>query len=277
MTIKDSSTLKQIVKEHYTDVVVRAEQTQVSSCCGSSCGCSSDVDAMVQDYSNVKGYVKEADLALGCGIPTEVAKIKKGDTVIDLGSGAGNDCFVARAIVGESGRVIGIDMTERMIEKAKRNNEKLGFKNVEFRLGDIEAMPVDANTADVVVSNCVLNLVPDKRKAFAEMFRIIKPGGHFSVSDIVLEGNLPPRLMEIAAMYAGCVSGAIQKDVYLQLLRESGFQNVEVVRSQRTDLPDNMLLQYLTQKEVDEYRESGAGVFSVTVYGEKRDSRGGVK
>ncbi len=272
MTTKDSSALKQIVKEHYSDVVDRAEQKQSSSCCGSSCGCSSDVDVMVQDYSNVKGYVKEADLALGCGIPTEVAKIKEGDTVVDLGSGAGNDCFVARAIVGESGRVIGIDMTEKMIEKANKNNEKLGFKNVEFRLGDIEAMPVDPNTADVVVSNCVLNLVPDKRKAFAEMFRITKPGGHFSVSDIVLEGELPEHLKEVAVMYAGCVSGAIQKDTYLALLREVGFRNVAVVRSQRTDLPDSMLLEYLGKKDIEEYRNSGAGVFSVTVYGEKPKS-----
>jgi len=263
-----SSKLKQIVKDHYTEIVERSEQ-KGSSCCGSACGCSSEVDVMVEDYTNVKGYVKEADLALGCGIPTEVANIKLGNTVVDLGSGAGNDCFVARSIVGESGRVIGLDMTDKMIAKANKNNAKLGFKNVEFRLGDIESMPIDNSTADVIVSNCVLNLVPDKRRAFAEMFRITKPGGHFSVSDIVLEGKLPDRLKEVAAAYAGCISGAIQKEEYLKLLREAGFVNVSVVKSRRTDLPDELLMNYLTHDEIDQYRKSGTGVFSITVYGEK--------
>jgi ubiquinone/menaquinone biosynthesis C-methylase UbiE len=269
MDTKTSSDLKQIVKEHYTEIVEQSEQKAASSCCGSACGCSSEVDVMVEDYSNVKGYVKEADLALGCGIPTEVADIKPGDTVLDLGSGAGNDCFVARSIVGDNGRVIGIDMTEKMIAKANMNNAKLGFKNVEFVLGDIESMPIESNTADVVVSNCVLNLVPDKRKAFAEMFRVIKSGGHFTVSDIVLEGSLPAALKEVAVMYAGCVSGAIQKNEYLALLREAGFRNVKVVKSRSTNLPDDMLLQYVSPKVLQEYKDSGAGIFSVTVYGEK--------
>jgi SAM-dependent methyltransferase len=269
MGTKQSSELKQIVKQHYTEIVEQSEQKAASSCCGPSCGCSSDLDVMVEDYSNVKGYVKEADLALGCGIPTEFSKIKAGDTVVDLGSGAGNDCFVARSIVGDGGKVIGLDMTEKMIAKANANNARLGFSNVKFVLGDIEAMPIESNTADVVVSNCVLNLVPDKRKDFAEMFRITKPGGHFSVSDIVLEGNLPERLKEIAVMYAGCVSGAIQKKEYLDLLEKSGFRNVSVVKNRNTDLPDDMLLQYLSPKELAEYRSSGVGIFSITVYGEK--------
>jgi arsenite methyltransferase len=269
MDTQKSSDLKRIVKKHYTEVVEQSEQKAASSCCGSGCGCSSDVDVMVEDYSNVKGYVKEADLALGCGIPTEFAKIKAGDTVVDLGAGAGNDCFVARSIVGDSGRVIGLDMTEKMIAKANANNAKLGFKNVEFVLGDIETMPVESNIADVVVSNCVLNLVPDKQKAFAEMFRITRPGGHFTVSDIVLEGSLPERLKEIAVMYAGCVSGAIQKKEYLDLLEQSGFRNVSVLKNRNTDLPDEMLVQYLSPKELAEYRNSGVGIFSITVYGEK--------
>jgi arsenite methyltransferase len=269
MSTKDPSTLKHLVKDHYTEVAERAERNQESTCCGSGCGCSPDEDVMAQDYSNVKGYVKEADLALGCGIPTEVAKIRPGDTVVDLGSGAGNDCFVARAIVGDAGNVIGIDMTEKMIEKANANKDKLGFTNVEFRLGDIESLPVEANSADVVVSNCVLNLVPDKRRAFAEMFRIIRPGGHFSVSDIVLEGSLPERLKEAATMYAGCVAGAIQRDAYRELLTEVGFRDVSVVKSQRIDLPDSMLLEFLTHGELNEYRKSRGGIFSVTVYGTK--------
>jgi arsenite methyltransferase len=269
MDTKKSSDLKQIVKEHYTEIVEKSEQKDASSCCGSACGCSSEVDVMVEDYSNVKGYVKEADLALGCGIPTEFAKINSGDTVVDLGAGAGNDCFVARSIVGESGRVIGLDMTEKMIAKANKNNEKLGFKNVEFVLGDIEAMPIDANTADVVVSNCVLNLVPNKRKAFAEMFRITKRGGHFTVSDIVLEGKLADQLKEVAVMYAGCVSGAIPKNDYLAQLEEAGFRNVSVVKSRAITLPDDLLLQYVSPKVLKEYRVSGAGIFSITVNGEK--------
>ena len=269
MNTTQSSKLKQIVKEHYTEIAEQSERKAASTCCGPSCGCSSDVDVMVEDYSNVKGYVKEADLALGCGIPTEFAKINAGDTVVDLGSGAGNDCFVARSIVGDSGRVIGLDMTEKMIAKANANNAKLGFSNVKFVLGDIEAMPIESNTADVVVSNCVLNLVPDKRKAFAEMFRITKPGGHFTVSDIVLEGNLPERLKDVAVMYAGCVSGAIQKKEYLAQLEEAGFRTVSVVKSRNTFLPDGLLLQYVSPKELQEYREPGAGIFSITVYGDK--------
>lgn len=269
MDIKTSSDLKQIVKEHYTEIVEKSEQKAASSCCGSACGCSSEVDVMVEDYSNVQGYVKEADLALGCGIPTEFAKIKTGDTVVDLGAGAGNDCFVARSIVGESGKVIGFDMTEKMIAKANANNAKLGFSNVKFLLGDIESMPIESNAADVVVSNCVLNLVPDKRKAFAEMFRIIKPGGHFTVSDIVLEGNLPEQLKEVAVMYAGCVSGAIQKKEYLALLDEAGFRSVTVVKIRNTDLPDDLLLQHVSPNVLQVYKNSGAGIFSITVYGEK--------
>lgn len=269
MKSANADTLKEIVKHHYTEVVERSERTSGSSCCGSGCGCSDEVDVLVEDYSHVKGYVKEADLLLGCGIPTKFAKIKEGDTVVDLGSGAGNDCFVARSIVGKSGRIIGLDMTEKMIAKANQNNAKLGFNNVEFRLGDIENMPIEANIADVVVSNCVLNLVPDKRKAFGEMFRIIKPGGHFTVSDVVLEGELPERLKHVAEMYAGCVSGAIKMSEYLDLLAEVGFRNVEVVKRRDANLPDELFLQYISRDELRAYRNSGAGIFSITVYGEK--------
>jgi len=269
MDTKDPSTLKQIVKEKYGEIAEQSERQGGSTCCGSECGCSSDTDVMSERYTNVIGYVKEADLGLGCGIPTEFAKIKPGDTVVDLGAGAGNDCFVARAIVGDTGKVIGVDMTEKMVTKANANNAKLGYSNVQFVLGDIEAMPVESNTADVVVSNCVLNLVPDKSKAFAEMFRVIKPGGHFTVSDIVLEGSLPDRLRDVAAMYAGCVSGAIQKEDYLALLGKAGFRNIAVVKSRETRLPDELLLHYVSQDELQRYRSSGAGIFSITVYGEK--------
>jgi len=269
MNTKDPSTLKQIVKQKYGEIAGQLERQGASTCCGSGCGCSSESDVMAEKYTNVIGYVKEADLGLGCGIPTEFAKINSGDTVVDLGSGAGNDCFVACSIVGEEGRVIGVDMTERMVARANENKGKLGFGNVEFRLGDIEEIPVESNTADVVVSNCVLNLVPDKRKAFGEMFRIIKPGGHFTISDVVLEGNLPDHLRDVAAMYAGCVSGAIQQADYLALLGKTGFRNIAVVKTREIRLPDELLLQYVSQDELQQYRNSGAGIFSITVYGEK--------
>ena len=264
-----SSEIKQIVKEHYSEIAEQSEKPAGTTCCGASCGCSSDFDVMVEDYSHVKGYVKEADLALGCGIPTEFANINPGDTVVDLGSGAGNDCFVARSIVGDNGRVIGIDMTEAMINKANANNAKLGFTNVEFRLGDIEHMPLESDVADVVVSNCVLNLVPDKPKAFAEMFRVTKPGGHFAISDIVLRGTLPPKLQKDAAMYAGCVAGAIQKDEYLGLLESSGFTKISVPKDREIVLPNEFLLEYLTLDELRGMKRDHLGIFSITVVGEK--------
>ncbi len=189
--------------------------------------------------------------------------------MIDLGSGAGNDCFVARALVGEKGKVIGIDMTEAMIEKARLNTEKLGYTNVEFRLGDIEKMPVTADKADVVISNCVLNLVPDKNKAFAEIFRVLKPGGHLSISDVVLEGNLPEKLQQAAEMYAGCVSGAIQKEDYLKIIADKGFKNTTVQKEKAISVPDEILLNYLSRQELADFKETGAGIFSITVYAEK--------
>lgn len=224
---------------------------------------------MADDYTRLQGYNPDADLGLGCGIPTEFAKIKKGDTVIDLGSGAGNDCFVARAITGENGKVIGIDFTERMIDKARANAEKLGFNNVEFRFGDIEQMPVSANVADVVVSNCVLNLVPNKFNVLKEVYRVLKPGGHFSISDIVLEGELPAKLREAAEMYAGCVSGAIQKEVYLELIQATGFKNITVQKEKSILLPDDILRNYFSAEEIQSFRNSNAGIYSVTVYAEK--------
>jgi ubiquinone/menaquinone biosynthesis C-methylase UbiE len=215
------------------------------------------------------GYVPDADLGLGCGLPTQFAEIKKGDTVVDLGSGAGNDCFVARAITGESGKVIGIDMTEAMIDKARENAEKLGFNNVEFRFGDIEKIPLTADSADVVVSNCVLNLVPDKRKAFQEIFRILKPNGHFSISDVVLVGKLPESLREASEMYVGCVSGALQKSEYLDIINRSGFVNCKVQKEKLITLPDDILADYLTVKQIEDYKNSGVGIYSITVYAEK--------
>ncbi|MDE3251446.1 MAG: arsenite methyltransferase [Bacteroidota bacterium] len=261
--------LKQLVKEKYSEIAGQSRTQNASSCCGAG-GCSEEVyNLMADDYTQLEGYAADADLGLGCGLPTAFAKIQKGNTVIDLGSGAGNDCFVARAAAGETGKIIGIDFTEKMIEKARTNAEKLGFHNVEFRLGDIEKMPVSANIADVVVSNCVLNLVPNKFNVLKEVFRVLKPGGHFSISDIVLEGNLPASLQQAAEMYAGCVSGAIQKTVYLELIESTGFTNITLQKEKVIFLPDDILRNYISDEEILTFRNSGIGIYSITVYAEK--------
>lgn len=271
-TINKNEELKELVKKTYSEIALQDKATNAASCCGAG-GCSTEVyNIMTDDYSTVEGYNPDADLALGCGLPTQFALIKKGDVVIDLGSGAGNDCFVARHETGPEGKVIGIDFTPAMIEKARENAEKLGFNNVEFRQGDIEKMPVTANVADVVVSNCVLNLVPDKEKAIAEIFRVLKPGGHFSISDVVLSGELPPALKNTAEMYAGCVSGAIQKDVYLNMIYKAGFKKISVQKEKPIIIPDDILVNYLTPSEMESYKTSGSGIFSVTVYAEKPDA-----
>jgi SAM-dependent methyltransferase len=261
--------LKSSIKEHYTVIAGQSREQNASSCCGASGCCTVDYSVFAEDYSRLKGYAEEADLALGCGIPTEFAQIAPGNTVIDLGSGAGNDVFVARTLVGDAGKVIGVDMTEAMVEKARANNDKLGFNNVEFRLGDIEKLPVTAGKADVVISNCVLNLVPNKAGAFREMFRVLKTGGHFSVSDVVVSGTLPPAIRDAAEMYAGCVSGAIDKSQYLQLLREAGFADVEVKKEKPINLPDDILLPYMSAADIASFRASGATITSITVYGKK--------
>lgn len=224
---------------------------------------------MSDEYAGLEGYHPDADLGLGCGLPTEFAKINAGDTVVDLGSGAGNDAFIARRIVGEQGRVIGIDITEKMIELAKNNAAKLGYKNVEFRHGDIDNMPLVSNKADVVVSNCVLNLVPNKHKVFSEIYRILKPGGHFSISDIVVEGEIPVKWKEIAELYAGCVSGAIQKNEYLSIIKDAGFTNIALQKDKTIVIPDEILSEYLSEEEISEYKKSNVRIASVTVYADK--------
>ncbi len=265
--------LKQIVKEKYSEIADQSKEQNETSCCGSGCGCVTiDEAIMSEDYSGLSGYAADADLGLGCGLPTQHALIKEGNVVIDLGSGAGNDAFVARSVVGATGKVIGIDFTEKMIEKARINAEKLGYHNVEFRYGDIEKLPVTANIADVVVSNCVMNLVPDKRKAFEETFRVLKPGGHFSISDIVLVGNIPDGLQKNAEMYAGCISGAIQKDEYLQIIKNAGFENIQVLKNKKIMLPEEILSAYLSMEELESVKINELGIFSITVYAEKANA-----
>jgi len=267
--METSEQIKEMVKRKYSEIALQDKETNASSCCGAG-GCSTEVyNIMSEDYTTLDGYNADADLALGCGLPTQFAKIKKGDLVIDLGSGAGNDCFVARHETGETGKVIGIDFTPAMIEKARDNAEKLGFNNVEFRMGDIEKMPVAANRADVVVSNCVLNLVPDKKLAVCEIFRVLKPGGHFSISDVVLVGTLPTTIQTAAEMYAGCVSGALQKDEYLNIIKQTGFVNIIIQKEKPIIIPDDILEKYLSGEEITNFKNSGTGIFSITVYAEK--------
>lgn len=264
----EAENLKQLVRQKYGEIA-QSGCCESASCCGVVETSSSDYTIFADDYTELKGYNPDADLKLGCGIPTEFAKIKAGNVVVDLGSGAGNDAFVARALVGESGRVIGIDMTEPMIQKARRNLEKLGYRNVEFKLGEIEEMPLEDGIADVVVSNCVLNLVPDKEKAFTEIFRILKEGAHFSISDVVLSKSLPDGLRKAAEMYAGCVAGAILKADYLALIKEQGFTNVTVQIEKPIFVPDDVLAKYLSEQEIKTLKAEGSIIRSITVYGEK--------
>jgi len=267
--MENNESLKNLVKEKYADIAIQSKTVNEASCCGvGSCTCV-DYTIFAEDYSKLKGYNPDADLGLGCGLPTEFALIKEGDTVIDLGSGAGNDAFVARAIAGENGKVIGIDFTEEMINKARENAGKLNFKNVEFRFGDIEKMPVTANKADVIISNCVLNLVPDKEKAFREIYRVLKPGGHFSVSDIVATGDLPQSIKSGAELYAGCVSGAIRKDEYLGIIEDTGFVNLKIQKEREINVPDEILLKYISKEELDSFHASGVSLISINVYADK--------
>lgn len=267
--MNNDDNVKNMVRQKYSEIALQDKDTNQSSCCGAG-GCSTEVyNIMADDYTELEGYNADADLGLGCGLPTQFAKIKKGDVVIDLGSGAGNDAFIARNETGETGKVIGIDFTPAMIDRARQNNEVRGYNNVEFRQGDIEKMPVTANTADVIVSNCVLNLVPNKDGVIKDIYRVLKPGGHFSISDIVLEGQLPKQIQEAAEMYAGCVAGAIQKQVYLELIEANGFKNLTVQKDKAIIIPDDILSQYLSTEQIAAFKQSGTGITSITVYAEK--------
>jgi SAM-dependent methyltransferase len=262
--------LKFVVQERYGEIAKQSKIQNETTCCGvgSSC-CTIDYAVFAESYNKEKGYNPDADLGLGCGIPTQFASIKTGDAVLDLGSGAGNDCFVVRAIVGETGKVTGIDFTDAMLEKARKNNDKLGFTNVEFVKGDIEAMPLVGSKFDVIVSNCVLNLVPDKTKAFAEMLRVLKPGGHFCVSDVVIKGELPYNLQKDAEMYAGCVSGAIEINEYLNIIKNTGFRNLKIHKKKDIVIPVDILKNYMDIAELEKFRKGDIGIYSITISAEK--------
>jgi len=268
--VKNANQIKEIVKEKYGQIAGQSLNT-----CGCGCDCKDSTETLEslslrENYKNIDGYVPESDLGLGCGLPTEYAGIKQGDTVVDLGSGAGNDAFIARAIVGDTGHIIGIDMTQKMINKANWHNKKLGYNNVEFKLGEIEALPLENNNVDVIVSNCVLNLVPDKNKAFAEIYRVLKPGGHFCVSDIVVNGNLPEKLQKKAEMYVGCVAGAVSQNEYLNIIKKTGFDNITIHSAKKVQLSAEILEKYLTSDEVEAYLSSNIGIISITVTAYKK-------
>lgn len=255
--------IKESVKEKYTQIALQSDST---SCCGGSSCCSGgDYTVFSESYDELQGYNADADLGLGCGIPTEYAALQTGHHVLDLGSGAGNDCFVARASVGEEGHVTGLDFSEAMIEKAGRNASRAGYNNVEFVKGDIEEMPFKNESFDVVLSNCVLNLVPDKQRAFTEILRVLKPGGHFCISDVVLRGELPQKLQQDAEMYAGCVSGALQADKYMQIVKEAGFVDIKIHKQRKIEIPRELLLRHLNEQELQQFRDSSFGLFSITV------------
>jgi ubiquinone/menaquinone biosynthesis C-methylase UbiE len=225
-----SDEIKKIVKEGYAKIA-----TQGTSCCLSSFCCGNT--GLAKDISKSVGYSDEeinivpegANLGLGCGNPVAIASLKEGDVVLDLGSGAGFDAFLAAQKVGERGRVIGVDMTPEILEKARANAQKGNYKNIEFRLGEIEKLPVEDNSADVIISNCVINLSPDKESVFEEAFRVLKPGGRLMVSDLVLVKGLPDIIKESAEAYVGCLAGAIMKDEYIGYIKKAGFKKVKII------------------------------------------------
>jgi ubiquinone/menaquinone biosynthesis C-methylase UbiE len=257
-----SELLKLNVIEKYSEIA----KSSPFGCCNTN---ELNYTVFSDDYTNIEGYIPEADLGLGCGLPTEFAEIKKGDKVLDLGSGAGNDCFIARSIVGEEGLVVGIDFTKEMLLKAEKNLAKTNYKNIKFVYGDIENLPFEENSFDVVISNCVLNLVPDKEKAYKEIYRVLNDKGHFSISDIVTTGNLKSELKEVASLYAGCISGALDKEEYIKIIKNTNFKTVEIKKIKKIDIPDNLFLQYISTEELNEIKSNNIGIYSITINGYK--------
>jgi SAM-dependent methyltransferase len=249
--VKSDDEVRTLVRERYGAIV------RETACCG--------LNVVGDAYAGVAGRLADADLNLGCGVPTRHAALRPGETVLDLGSGAGNDAFIARHEVGAEGRVIGVDMTPDMITKARENARKLGAGNVAFRLGEIEHLPVESGSIDVIVSNCVLNLLPDKAPAFAEMFRVLRPGGRFCVSDIVATGDLPAPVRTAAGLHVGCIAGALPEAAYLALIEAAGFQDIRVAEARPIPLPDDALSPHMGADDIAAFRASGVQLKSVTV------------
>lgn len=267
--MKTSEKVRGDVRRKYADIARTRPAAAARHCCGpKDAGTRPDggaVDMIGDAYDGTQGYVAEADLGLGCGLPVQHAGLRAGQTVLDLGCGAGLDVFVARNEIGPEGRVIGVDMTAEMIARARENADRLGLDNVEFRLGEIEHLPVRSGSVDVVISNCVLNLVPDKQRAFAEIHRVLKPGGHFCISDIVASRKLPGWVSGIAEAYAGCVAGALPRQDYLNLITTAGFTSVEVQAEKRIEVPADLIRQHLSPERQREARDTDLHVLSVTI------------
>ncbi|MBP2029110.1 ubiquinone/menaquinone biosynthesis C-methylase UbiE [Methanohalophilus levihalophilus] len=276
----DSNDVKKLVKKEYGEVAKHG-----SSCCGSLNLCCSPTD-VAQDISKEIGYSESemssvpggSNLGLGCGNPTAIASLQEGETVLDLGSGAGFDCFLAAGKVGPKGVVIGVDMTPEMLEKARENARKSEYENIEFRLGEIEALPVADNSVDVVISNCVINLSPSKADVFREIFRVLKPGGRFAISDIVLLQDIPESIKQSAAAYVSCISGAILKSDYLDLIENTGFKDIEIIEEVRYPfdlvaaiLPPEELEKILGEANLsmEEARSFADSVISIKIHGIK--------
>jgi len=267
--------IRKIVRQGYAKVAMNEK-----SCCGAPASCSSN---MSEEISKRIGYSEQeissvpegANLGLGCGNPVALASLKKGETVLDLGSGGGFDCFLAANRVGQSGKVIGVDMTPEMLDKARENARKSKYKNVEFRLGEIENLPVADGTVDVIISNCVINLSPDKKRVFEEAFRVLKPNGRLMVSDIVLLKELPEIIKKNVQAYIGCLSGAEMKDKYLQMIKDAGFQKVKVneenyfpIEDMAND-PTAQAIAKTSEIPVAKLKQFGNSVVSVKVSGVK--------
>lgn len=271
LMLNETQTKKELVKQRYSELALNSDELKGKCCCGQDPAAPSKkvYTIMSEDYGNLKGYEVDADLGVGCGLPTEYAGIKEGDTVLDLGSGAGNDCFIARAEAGETGKVIGIDFSPQMIEKARKNTVKRNYTNIEFIEGDIENMPLTDNSVDVVISNCVLNLLPQKNKIFNEIYRVLKKGGHFCISDVVLNGIFPKEFTDNAAMYAGCIASAIQKEDYLGEIEKAHFTNIKIERTKTVLIPDDVLQEHLNESTIAKYKAGNVGIYSITVTGIK--------
>ncbi|NCF63747.1 MAG: arsenite methyltransferase [Gammaproteobacteria bacterium] len=262
---ESASQLREMVRKKYAEVAQKPQSGCCTPCCESDAQPEDGFSMIGDAYDGASGYLADADLGLGCGVPVEHAGLQPGQTVLDLGSGAGLDAFIARQEVGDSGHVIGVDMTAEMVAKARDNAVKSHLDNVEFRLGEIEFLPILSDSIDVVISNCVLNLVPDKQRAFAEIFRVLKPGGRFCISDVVSSRELPDWVKGIAEAYAGCVSGTIPKGDYLKLIEDAGFGSVEVASERRIDIPAELIGKSLTRQQREEARDSDLHVVSITV------------
>ncbi len=259
---------KDNLRMRFTEIAFQSEQMVEDSCgCGSGCGCHSTQEE--PDSNALPGYFPSADLGLGAGMPTMHAEIKEGDIVVDLGSGAGIDSFLAREITGPAGKVIGFDMTEKMIEKARRNADMAGYNNVEFRLGDVENLPLNEKSAHVVIGNGLLGLTPDKENALKEVYRVLKHHGQLCFSEFMIRGNMPKGLKMDADLYMGCMAGSLSVEDYVAMLEKAGFEEITIKDEQKIELPAAMIHYYLPPEEAIYFTEGSSGIYAVTITADK--------